>query len=203
METVADIAVFALEPTDNAGQRWESWVRRFENYVVAKNIQTLDQYNARLQQLSKHCNFHDKDREVKSQIIQRCAMSKVRDKGLSEPTITLQRLLTFGRTLEATLQQSKIMGNCSASVPTPVHAVSKDGGGRHNSACGGIGVAQQMAPYRNSPRKHFPPDHQGAPRKYNHPVVSGQQQWLQQTSQWCSTGMFGVWWTATRRSADV
>ena len=188
METVADIAVFALEPTDNAGQRWENWVRRFENYVVAKNIQndkrikamllhcagedvfelsdvvgvvendnlaetkrklteyfrpqcneeydifkfrqaeqmaaeTLDQYNARLQQLSTHCNFHDKDREVKSQIIQRCAMSKVRDKGLSEPTITLQRLLTFGRTLEATLQQSKIMGNCSASVPTPVHAV--------------------------------------------------------------------------------
>ena len=91
--------------------------------------ETLDQYNARLQQLSKHCNFHDKDREVKSQIIQRCAMSKVRDKGLSEPTITLQRLLTFGRTLEATLQQSKIMGNCSVSVPTPVHAVSKDGGG--------------------------------------------------------------------------
>ena len=42
----------------------------------------------------KHCNFHEKDREVKPQIIQRCAMSKVRDKGLSEPTITLQRLLT-------------------------------------------------------------------------------------------------------------
>ena len=39
METVADIAVFSLEPTDSAGQRWESWVRRFENYIVAKNIQ--------------------------------------------------------------------------------------------------------------------------------------------------------------------
>ena len=134
-----------------------SWVRRFENYVVAKNIQNekimkamllhyagrgcfwtewhggviendnfaetkrkpteyfrpqcneeydvfkfrqaeqmaaeyLDQYNTRLHQLAKHCNFHEKDREVKSQIIQRCAMSKLRDKGLSEPTITLQRL---------------------------------------------------------------------------------------------------------------
>ena len=37
-----------------------------------------------------------------------------------------------------------------------------------------------MAPhhtYRNSPRKHFPPDRQGAPRKYNHPVVSGQQRY--------------------------
>ena len=56
-------------------------------------------------------------------------MSKVHDKGLSEPTITLQRLLTFGRTLKAMLQQSKIMGNCSSSVPTPVHVLSKDGGG--------------------------------------------------------------------------
>ena len=118
--------------------------------------ETLDQYNTRLQQLAKHCNFHEKDREVKSRIIQRCAMSKVRDKGLSEPTITLQRLLTFGRTLEATLQQSKSMGNFSSSVPTPVHAVSKDGG-RRNSACGGFGVVQQMAPHTSkSTKKRFP-----------------------------------------------
>ena len=34
--------------------------------------------NAWLQQLSKHCNLYDKDREVKSQIIQRCAISSVR-----------------------------------------------------------------------------------------------------------------------------
>ena len=73
--------------------------------------ETLDQFNARLQQLAKNCKFHEKDREVKLQIIQKCAMSKVRDKGLSEPTITLEKLLTFGRTLEATIQQSKIMRN--------------------------------------------------------------------------------------------
>ena len=39
------------------------------------------------------------------------------------------------------------MGNLSSSVPRPVHAESKDGGGRRNSACGGFGVAQQMAPH--------------------------------------------------------
>ena len=193
METVADIAMFSHEPTDSPGQRWDSWVRGFDNYIVAKNIQndkiiksmllhyvgeavfelsdvvgviendnfaetkrklteyfrpqcneeyeifkfsraeqmaaeTLDQYNTRLQQLAKHCNFHEKDREVKPQIIQRYAMSNVRDKGLSEPTITLQRLFTFGRTLEATIHKSKGMVNLSSSVPTPVHAVSKDGG---------------------------------------------------------------------------
>ncbi len=48
METVADIAVFSLEPTNSAGQRWESWVRRFENYIVAKNIQNDKRFKAML-----------------------------------------------------------------------------------------------------------------------------------------------------------
>ena len=48
METVADIAGFSLEPTDSACQRWESWVRRFENYIVAKNIQNDKRMKAML-----------------------------------------------------------------------------------------------------------------------------------------------------------
>ena len=131
MEAVADVAPFSLEPADSACERWERWARRFENFVVAKDIhsdtimramllhyageavfelsetvvvteyydnfaqklngssllasgrqtqcseeyeifkfrqadrttsETLDQFNARLQQLSKNCNFHEKDR---------------------------------------------------------------------------------------------------------------------------------------------
>ena len=135
--------------------------------------ETLDQYNARLQQLAKHFNFHEKYREVKSQSIQRCAMSKVRDKGLSEPTITLRRLLIFGCTLEATLQRSKIIENCSSSVPTPVHALTKT----------------------------FPPDGQGTPHKYNRPVMGSQQRYRRHIES--STGVVRLWWTATRRSANV
>ena len=55
METVADIAVFSLEPTDNAGQRWESWVRRFENYALAKNIQN----DKRIKAMLLHCADED------------------------------------------------------------------------------------------------------------------------------------------------
>ena len=50
-------------------------------------------------------------------------MHKIRDKGLSEVNITLPQLLTYGRTLEATVQQAKIMSN-AASNDTSVHAVS-------------------------------------------------------------------------------
>ena len=184
------MAPFSIEPTDSASVRWERWLRRFDNFVVARDIatnarqkamllhyageavfdlseavgvvptdnfeqtkvkltayftprrneeyevftfrqtqqkseETLDQFHARLQQISKNCNFQDKNREIKSQIIQKCSMPKIRDKGLSEVNITLPQLLTYGRTLEATVQQAKIMSN-AASNGTSVHAVSDD-----------------------------------------------------------------------------
>ena len=167
---------FSLEPLDSAGARWERWLRRFDNFILAKDIdndtrckamllhyagepvfdlsesigvvggdtllqtkakltayfaprrnvefevftfrqarqqasETLDQFRARLQGLAKNCEFHDKDREIKSQIVQTCQLKKVREKGLSQVDITLEQLLIFGRTLEATTQQSKIISN--------------------------------------------------------------------------------------------
>ena len=103
--------------------------RRNEEYEVftfrqtqQKSGETIDQFHARLQQMSKNCNFEDKNREIKSQIIQKCLMHKIRDKGLSEVNITLHQLLTYGRTLEATVQQAKIMSD-AASNDTSVHAV--------------------------------------------------------------------------------
>ena len=53
--------------------------RRNEEYEVFtfrqtqhKSGETIDQFHARLQQMSKNCNFQDKNREIKSQIIQKC-----------------------------------------------------------------------------------------------------------------------------------
>lgn len=181
---------FAITPADSASARWERWIRRFDNFVVARDIdddrrkkamllhyageavfelsesvgvvdsdnyaetkdkltayftpkrneeyevfvfrqsqqhtgETLDQFHARLQLLSKNCNFQDKSREIKSQIIQKCTMPKIREKGLSEATISLDRLLTYGRTLESTMHQSSVMGTNAAST-TNVNAVSSD-----------------------------------------------------------------------------
>ena len=62
----------------------------------------IDKYHARLRHLAKSCEFHDADREIKSQIVQRCTLSKVRDKGLSDPDVSLNNLFKFVRTLEAT-----------------------------------------------------------------------------------------------------
>ena len=75
---------------------------------------TLDSFHARLQQLSRHCDFADKEREIKSQVIQKCTLQKVRDKGLRDDTLGLQDLLRFARTLEATTLQSKAMASSTA-----------------------------------------------------------------------------------------
>ena len=191
----AQIEQFEIEPVDTASTRWERWVRRFDNFVVAKGInndtritammlhhagetvfelsesvgvldtdtyavarekllrlgvkyhteaqtgyyeifvfrqtqqlpgggETLDQFHARLLQLSKNCNFANRDGEIRSQIIQKCAMAKIRDKGLSEADITLEQLLRYGRTLESTIQQSLVMSNSSHATSTTAQRVN-------------------------------------------------------------------------------
>ena len=149
----AQIEQFEVTPADTASTRWERWVRRFDNFVVAKGItndtrikammlhhagetvfelsesvgvleltayftprrnteyeifvfrqtqqlpdggETLDQFHARLQQLSKNCNFANKDGEIRSQIIQKCAMTKIRDKGLKTlPHVTISLTISL------------------------------------------------------------------------------------------------------------
>ena len=187
----AQIETFEIEPVDTASTRWERWVRRFDNFVVAKGInndtrikammlhhagetvfelsesvgvldtdtyavarekltayfsprrnteyeifvfrqtqqlpgggETLDQFHARLLQLSKNCNFANRDGEIRSQIIQKCAMAKIRDKGLSEADITLEQLLRYGRTLESTIQQSLVMSNSAHAMSTTAPSVN-------------------------------------------------------------------------------
>ena len=186
----AQIETFEIEPVDTASTRWERWVRRFDNFVVAKGItndtrikammlhhagetvfelsesvgvldtdtyavarekltayfsprrnteyeifvfrqtqqlpgggETLDQFHARLLQLSKNCNFANRDGEIRSQIIQKCAMAKIRDKG-SEADITLEQLLRYGRTLESTIQQSLVMSNSAHAMSTTAPSVN-------------------------------------------------------------------------------
>ena len=61
----------------------------------------LDTFYARLKQLPKNCCFYHVDREINPQIIQKCQLSKVREKGMGEPNITLVELIKYGRTLDA------------------------------------------------------------------------------------------------------
>ena len=69
----------------------------------------LDTYYYRLKQLSVNCKFKNPDAEIKSQIIQRGTLSKLREEGLCKPEWKLEDLLKYGRTLERSKLHSKVM----------------------------------------------------------------------------------------------
>ncbi len=57
-------------------------------------------YYTRLKQLSLTCEFHDADREIKSQIVQHGRSQRLRRKALTDPTITLAKLIEMGKAME-------------------------------------------------------------------------------------------------------
>ena len=61
--------------------------------------ETVDDYATRLSQKAEYCRFTDKERELKSQIIQGCKSAKLRRKALQE-NLDLQKLLLTARTME-------------------------------------------------------------------------------------------------------
>lgn len=94
---------------------------QYHVYVFRKSIQepgeNLDSYHTRLRMMAKNCEFADFDAEIKTQIIQSCASSRLRRKTLREPDLTLVLLLDHGRTLELSeMQASGIEKGTAASV---------------------------------------------------------------------------------------
>jgi len=83
--------------------------------------ENLDKFSIRLRTLALTCDFHDNDREIKSQIISGCRSKRVRGKGLSEPTWTLKQLLDYGRVQELSEGQAKDIERVSAGQ-TPASA---------------------------------------------------------------------------------
>ena len=71
--------------------------------------ETTDQYCSRLRTLSRNCNFHNVEAELKSQIIQHGLSSQVRRRGLREPDLALADILNYARTLERSEAQAKGM----------------------------------------------------------------------------------------------
>ena len=97
--------------------------------------ETIDEFHTRLRGMSRHCQFHDVDREIKSQIIQKCRSEKVREKGLADPTINLEDLVKFGRNLELTRTCGGSMKEYQGNMSMEVHkmGISRQQG-RHPSS---------------------------------------------------------------------
>ncbi|XP_014665119.1 PREDICTED: uncharacterized protein K02A2.6-like [Priapulus caudatus] len=81
----------------------------------------------------KTCQFAEPNAEVKSQIIMGCRLDKVRDKGLSDPDVTLDKLLQYARNLEVTHAHSKAIKSQGLADITSTQASLVNAIGRRNA----------------------------------------------------------------------
>ena len=80
--------------------------KRNREYVVYKFRQAKQEkgeditaFYIRLKQLPRTCEFADSDKEIKSQIVQNCESSRLRRKALSDPEMTLVKLIDTARVM--------------------------------------------------------------------------------------------------------
>ena len=85
--------------------------QRFMFRRMQQKGDNIDDFYNQLREIAPTCGFLDAQiqQEIKSQLISGCASKKVRQKGLSQPNLTLLQLLTYARTLQLTDSHSKQM----------------------------------------------------------------------------------------------
>ena len=84
----------------------------FETYTIRQLSQdeneSIDKFVTRLREAAGRCNFHDKDREIKDQIVRKCYSDRLRRKALRENP-TLDNLIAAARAMEMADLQAKTM----------------------------------------------------------------------------------------------
>ncbi|XP_078495184.1 uncharacterized protein LOC144749994 [Ciona intestinalis] len=68
--------------------------------------ETMKQFHSRLRKLSKNCDFHSADDEIKTQIISRCRNHKIRQRALETQQLTLINLLDMANAMERSEAQA-------------------------------------------------------------------------------------------------
>ena len=138
-ETLSEHLTNYFEPKKNV----EFEIYKFRQ--CKQNIgETIDQFQTRLRKLALNCEFTDRDKEIKSQIIQCCVSQRLRRKALRTSSMSLTELIAEARSLEISeIQATGIEGNNIAETSqSNVNEVSKpvnkkSNRDKHCFKCGG------------------------------------------------------------------
>ena len=87
--------------------------------------ETMGAFHTRLQRMAKSCSFHDKNAEVKSQIIKGCLSTRIRRRALRE-TLSLKDLLDTARSYELAEYQASGMERHKIGQTSSMPAVNVD-----------------------------------------------------------------------------
>ena len=164
--------------------------RTFEIYKFRQAQQldgeSVDQFYTRLRQLASTCQFTDTDNEIRTQIIQRCLSTKLREAALRDDAITLTKLLDHGRAFKNSTKQASDMEKVLASQTNEFSALTINDGRpnerRDKSSYRTTTYRNKCRPStdRNSPRQPRIPSH----RDNNHRRTNQRQS----SSKCCNCG---------------
>jgi hypothetical protein len=90
-----------FSPADNT----EYHIYKFRAAKQLSN-ESVDEFSTRLMKLAEHCNFTNKEQEIKSQIIQSCRSKKLRREALQNKRWDLKSLLDQARTFDLVDRQA-------------------------------------------------------------------------------------------------
>ena len=76
--------------------------------IKQREGESIDSFHSKLRRVVLTCDFHDINKEIKTQVIQNCSSQRLRRKALREH-MTLQRILATGRSDEIAEEQAKLM----------------------------------------------------------------------------------------------
>ena len=106
--------------------------RTFEIYKFRQAQQldgeSVDQFYTRLRQLASTCQFTDTDNEIRTQIIQRCLSTKLREAALRDDAVTLTKLLDHGRAFKNSTKQASDMEKVLATQTNEFSALTINDG---------------------------------------------------------------------------
>jgi len=70
--------------------------------------ESVDAFHLRLRKAAKECNFHNNEKEIRTQLIERCNSQKLRRKALKSE-LTLDDILKTARSIQTANEQAKAM----------------------------------------------------------------------------------------------
>ena len=85
--------------------------------------ETVDQFVTRLRKLAQTCEFAELEKELKSAVIQHCRSKQLRRYALREEELTLDKLLSKARALEASEHQAKGMEGSMAQMAQTANSI--------------------------------------------------------------------------------
>ena len=127
--------------------------------IKQKTNEPIDRFHGRLRQLAVLCDFHDIDREIKTQVIQNCASQRLRRDALRKD-MHLSELLATGKAFEIAERHAQEMENLDStmnkvekvSVPARKKTCFRCGGPYpHEKSCPATGkkcnICQKLNPF--------------------------------------------------------